>query len=364
MARSVQSESSAARRARRKRAMLWSYAVILAAVLVLPMSGYLYAYLSPQTAQAAAKQDTNPRANFWRAVRGGDPGYTSESGPYTTNVLIQNGGENWRQVRNGPVAAYGAGLMGIVLALIIAFYLYRGRVRIASGRSGVRVPRWTMNDRMLHWITATTFIILAITGLSLLYGRAVLIPVFGLEGFSLVAAAFKFVHNLFGPIFVVALVFMIFSFMPGNLPEKGDLKWILEGGGLLGKHASSGRYNAGEKIWFWVVFTMGIIASVTGLILDFPLFGQTRGVMQWSQTIHAVSTIIFVSGALGHIYIGTLGMEGALEAMTQGSVDANWAKEHHDLWYEDMKRRGRVGAVEGAPGSKGTRSGAPAGHRA
>ena len=364
MAKSVQRKSSETSRARRRRAMLWSYLIILVAILVLPMSGYVYSYFSSQTAQAAAKQDTNPRANFWRYVRDGNQGDTTQSGPYTTDVLIQNGGQNWREIRNGPEVTYGAALMGIMLAAIIVFYLYRGRVRLEGGRSGVRVPRFTVNDRMVHWTVAVTFIVLAITGLSLLYGRAVLIPVFGLVGFSYVAAAFKFVHNLFGPIFVVALVFMILSFIRGNLPEKGDLKWLVEGGGLLGKRVSAGRYNAGEKIWFWVVVTMGLTASVTGLILDFPVFGQTRGAMQWSQIIHGVSAIIFITGAFGHIYIGTLGMEGSLESMTQGSVDANWAKEHHDRWYEEMKRSGRVGAVDEAPGRKGAGSGAPAGHRA
>ena len=168
MAKSVQRKSSETSRARRRRAMLWSYLIILVAILVLPMSGYVYSYFSSQTAQAAAKQDTNPRANFWRYVRDGNQGDTTQSGPYTTDVLIQNGGQNWREIRNGPEVTYGAALMGIMLAAIIVFYLYRGRVRLEGGRSGVRVPRFTVNDRMVHWTVAVTFIVLAITGLSLL----------------------------------------------------------------------------------------------------------------------------------------------------------------------------------------------------
>jgi len=210
------------------------------------------------------------------------------------------------------------------------------------------VPRFTLNDRVVHWFTAVNFVVLAVTGLILLYGRAVLIPVFGLNGFAAIASAGKYIHNLFGPIFAVAVVFLIVKFLSGNLPEAGDLKWIRGGGGLLGKHASCGRYNAGEKIWFWLVAVTGIAVSVTGLVLDFPLFSQTRGVMQLSQAIHAAAAIVFVAGALGHIYIGTLGMEGALESMTQGSVDANWAKAHHDRWYADIERRRRVSTFESA----------------
>jgi formate dehydrogenase subunit gamma len=327
-----------------RRLKIWSLIFLTASILALAAVGYDYA--APQAASAPAEQRSNPRANFWRYVREGNGGYTAASGSYTTNVLIRSGGNDWRQIRNGPLMIYGASLMGIVIAAIAAFYWYRGRIRIESGRAGVRVPRFTLNDRMVHWFAAVTFVVLAVTGLILLYGRVVLIPLFGFSGFAAIASAGKYIHNLFGPIFAVAVVLLVIKFLSGNLPEAGDLKWFRDGGGLLGKHTSCGRYNAGEKIWFWLVAVTAITVSVTGLVLDFPLFSQTRDVMQLSQLIHAAAAIVFVAGALGHIYIGTLGMEGALESMTQGSVDANWAKAHHDRWYADMERRQRVRTFE------------------
>lgn len=327
--------------ATRNRLVLWSVSILLVLSAVLPLGAYLYT--SVASAQQTSSRDVNPRANYWRAVRDGDRGDTSSSGAYTTNVLIQNGGQNFRMLRNGPLVSYGAGLMALMLAAIIVFFAVRGRIRIEGGRSGERVPRFTMTDRILHWSVVILFLLLAITGLILMYGRAVLIPVFGLSAFSAIASASKFAHNLFGPLFVVALVVMIVKFIAGNLPARGDLKWLLRGGGMLrGRHASAGRYNTGEKFWFWVVTVMGLAVAVTGLIMDFPVFGQTRGVMQISQLLHGAAALIFITGALGHIYIGTLGMEGALEAMTQGSVDGNWARAHHDKWYEKMKQEGKL----------------------
>jgi len=362
---SSSTHSTAYTRTRRRRILLWSLALLLIAAIGFPLGGYVYLVSKPAYAQSSAgeQQQTNPRANYWRAVRDGTEGYTSASGPYTTDVLIQNGGQNWREIRNGPLVAYGAALMGIVLAAIVIFYLVRGRVRLEGGRAGVKVPRWELYQRVIHWFVAVTFILLAVTGLILLYGRAILIPVFGLDFFAAAASACKTTHNLLGPLFVVGLVLMILNFIRGNLPEPGDLQWFAKGGGMLRQHVSAGALNAGEKVWFWVVTVMGLSVAVTGLVLDFPIFGQTRELMQWSQIIHAIAAIIFVSGALGHIYIGTLGMEGSFESMATGYVDANWAKAHHDRWYADMQRQGKVGAVmsgeEPSPGR-----GKPAGHRA
>ncbi len=337
--------------------------VLLLVVLVPPLGGYVWQGLQQaqaEQAQTSGNEQVNPIANFWRAVRDGRAGSsTAAAGPYGTPVLIQNGGENYRQIRNGPLTTYGAALLGVVLLAIVLFLLLRGRVRIEGGRSGVRVPRFTLADRVLHWFTAISFIVLAITGLILLYGRAVLIPLFGLQGFAATAVGAKWVHNLTGLLFVASLLLLIATFLRGNFPEKGDLKWFLRGGGMLHKHASAGRYNAGEKAWYWTVVVMGLTVSVTGLILDFPLFEQGRGVMQWSGLLHAGAGLIFVAGALGHIYVGTVGMEGSLEAMTTGTVDANWAKGHHDRWYARLAEEGRTGDAEAVREAHETTPGRP-----
>lgn len=328
------------RKSRHARIMLWSMAAILCGSMILPLSGYVYVGLvGDSMAQQAAQSETNPRAQYWRAVREGNAGYVSSSGPYTTNTLIQNGGQNWRQVRNGPVATYGPWLIALMLVAIVAFHIAtRGGSKLEGPRSGKTVERWSVFERTLHWTTAILFIILAITGLSLLFGRAVLIPVLGSAGFAAWAGFAMNAHNFLGPVFVVGVLLEIVLWIRHNIPNATDIKWFAKGGGLFGKgHASAGRMNGGEKVWFWIIATVGVVACASGLVMDFPNLGFSRGDMQLANVIHAVTAIIWVTVALGHIYIGTLGTEGSLEAMTTGRVSVEWAKQHHDLWYEEVK---------------------------
>lgn len=326
----------------RKRRMIWSAIIILLGALVLPLSGYVYvAVHDAMAASSAAEQQTNPRANYWRAVREGYDGYTAASGPYTTSVLIQNGGQNWRQLRNGPVAIYAPWFLAFAILVIGAFYFWRGQVRLDRRPSGEMIERWSLSERVLHWYTATLFIILSITGLSLLFGRAALIPLLGLNGFSAYAEFAIALHNYLGPFFVVGVLLELIAWFRFNVPNQTDVEWFKQGGGMIGdKHPPAGRSNGGEKVWYWVIATFGVAVCVTGLILDFPNFAQSRETMQLSNIIHSITAIIWVAVALGHIYIGTIGTEGALEGMTRGQVSVEWAKQHHKLWYEEARRQG------------------------
>jgi formate dehydrogenase subunit gamma len=338
---------------RRRRAMVWSVAIILLGVMVLPLTGYLYVAVDQAFAQqqqqaapqppSAADQQTNPRANYWRAVRQGWEGYTAASGPYTTNVLIQNGGQNWRQVRMGPVISISAWVLAVVVGMIAVFPLVRGQIRLhVRPTSGRTVERWSLGERVLHWYVAILFILLTITGLSLLYGRAVLIPWWGLEGFSAYASVAIAVHNYLGPFLVVGVLIEIIVWLRWALPEKTDGEWLLRGGGFFGgKTPSAGHINAGEKyLTFWLgLVVAGGATMVTGLIMDFPIFGQSRELMQLSTVIHAAAATLWIVLTLGHIYLGAWGVEGTLPAMTRGRVSVEWAKEHHDLWYEREARK-------------------------
>ena len=331
MAKQLKAKSRHAKR------ILWSVVIILLGATLLPLTGYIYVGVTT-TASAQATEDANPRANYWRAVRESAEGYVSSTGPYTTNTLIQNGGQNWRQIRNGPVTNYTPWLLAGVVGLILIFHLVKGRVKLAEPRSGRTVKRWSMGERVLHWYTAILFIILSITGLSLLFGRAVLIPVLGPAGFGAWANFAMLAHNYLGPFFVVGILIEILWWIRHNIPNATDMKWFAQGGGMLTKqHPSAGRMNGGEKLWFWVICTVGVAVCVTGIILDFPIFDQTRETMQTASIIHAVGGIIWVAVAIGHIWIGTLGSEGSLEGMTTGNVSEEWAKQHHDLWYEQVK---------------------------
>lgn len=197
---------------------------------------------------------------------------------------------------------------------------------------------------MLHWYTTILFILLAITGLSLLFGRAVLIPLLGLEGFAAYADVAIDLHNYLGSLFAVGVALMLILWGKHNIPNKVDWHWFKQGGGFLknSRHPSAGRINGGEKAWFWTIATMGVAVIVTGFILDFPNFGQIRGTMQIAHIFHAALAVVWISFAFGHIYIGTIGTEGALEGMTKGEVSVEWARQHHDLWYQEIQRKGKL----------------------
>jgi formate dehydrogenase subunit gamma len=338
----MQNKSDKTKRSPHRR--LWRWALVLLAFVVV-------APLIPYGLAATGVQLTNPGADLWREVRQrtSASNMTTQAGGIDGAVLINPFGETWRDFRAERLVPIGAWVLLGMLGIITAFYLIRGRIRIAAGRSDKLVPRFSVNQRVVHWFAASTFVILGVTGLVLLYGRYVLIPLLGPEGFSATAAACKEVHNLFGPIFPFAIVALIFLFGRGNGFRTVDVKWFLKAGGLLGGHsADSGYFNGGQKTWFWMTVLFGLVISASGLVLDFPVFGQGREIMEAAHVSHGVIAILFIAASLGHIYIGTLGMEGAAESMTQGYVDANWAKEHHNLWYAEMEKAGLVDVAPNA----------------
>ena len=349
--------ASPQRRRRYWRITLASVVLMVVGAMALPLIGYVYVGVSDAYAQGGGAEDTNPRANYWRAVREGQPGSGAGGTSYSSvtgrpmpgsdalwlnreaDSLIGGGGQNWRQIRNRVIAVYGGWILFGLIVVMLHFYAIRGKIKLEDGRSGERILRWTAWERFVHWTTAASFLVLAVTGLSLLFGRSILIPIMGPEGFAVWAAVAMYVHELVGPwIFTPAVALLLSTWLIHNLPEKGDLEWWLKGGGIIGKsHPSSGRVNSGEKLWFWFIATVGVACIVTGVILAFPIeWEQTRSTMQLSSVIHGAAALLWIGFWMGHAYIGTIGTEGALEGMTTGYVDANWAKQHHDRWYEQV----------------------------
>ena len=325
----------------RRRAVTWSLLAIVFGAMLLPVASYL---VPNDNLHAQVVNDENQRANFWRAVRKGNAGYSAISGA-ESGIFINNGGQNWRQMRNGIIANYGGWAIILALLGVAVFYAVRGRIKVDGERSGLTVPRWEMWERVMHWYTAILFVVLAITGLSILFGRAVLIPVLGAGGFAWWANLSINVHNVVGPFFSLGVLAMLLLWAKNNLPNATDLAWLKAGGGLIGKaHPSAGKANGGEKIWYWIVVFVGLIAvclsglALIGWLTQFG-FGTTRAGMQLMHQIHAIAAIIWIVVFFGHVYIGTLGTEGALEGMTTGRVSVEWARQHHDLWYEEVKNQ-------------------------
>lgn len=324
-------------------------------------------YMNQSNAQRQQVQPGN-NAPMWRQVGQGVAGVTNFPYPeYGTLIQptvqypgsrLTNAGEAWRQVRNGVIIPYGGALLLIVAVAIALFYLGKGPIRLHGQETGRQIERFTAFERAAHWTNAFAFVVLAVSGLIMAFGKFFLLPIMGSMLFGWLAYAMKNLHNFAGPLFAVSLVIVFFTFLRDNLPSKDDIRWMLKAGGLFSsQEVPSHRFNAGEKIVFWGgVFLLGFTVVASGLVLDklIPGLAYLRSDMQIAHMIHASAAMMMMAMFLGHIYMGTLGVQGAYQAMKTGYVDETWAKEHHELWYDDIKA-GKIPAERSTrPGAKPT----------
>jgi formate dehydrogenase subunit gamma len=267
-----------------------------------------------------------------------DRHFLGQYGATEANVIVQRGGNTWRHLRNGPLASIAGFILLAVPLLIFVFYKAVGAAKEVPP-SGRQIKRFTKWERQVHWATAYSFIALAITGIIIMYGKKIMLPWMGHDLFSWFAIISKYLHNFVGPLFIVCSVLMFITFLRRNFFNRNDWQWVKQGGGLVShKHPPAGFFNAGEKAWFWLGVTLlGILMSITGLILDFVTFGQTRYVLQVANYLHIGGAALYIAAAMGHIYIGTWGTPGAYQAMREGHVDENWAAAHHSLWLEQVR---------------------------
>jgi len=301
-------------------------------------------------------------SELWRAVRNGVTGSVSIQDK-KAGTLIQSEGETWRSLRNGPVSLYSSWAILGMFVLLGLFYALRGRIRIEHGRSDKTITRFAAFERFGHWLLAVSFIILALTGLNLLFGRYAIKPVIGDAAFGFISQVGKYLHNYLAFAFIAGLAIIFVMWVRHNLPDKTDIKWVLQGGGILSKklHPPAKKFNAGQKVIFWLVILGGVSLSVSGWSLLFPFtthfFADTFAVLnnvfgtnlpvelsviqeqQLASIWHTIMSVFMICVILAHIYIGSVGMEGAFDAMGSGEVDLNWAKEHHSLWVEEVQTK-------------------------
>jgi len=264
-------------------------------------------------------------------------------------VLEHPAGRDWRTFHNVTLRWIGIIAMLGMLGLLAIFYLWRGSMRLRSGFSGNTIVRFNTFERFTHWLTAVSFIVLGITGLNITFGRKLLLPVLGPEAFSTWSEWAKYSHNYLSFAFTLGVVLMFLMWIGENSPTAADGEWLKKGGGMFDKedktHPPAYKFNAGQKILYWLVIFSSLVMIVSGFMLMFPFYGGLNvGTMQLAGVFHGVVAMLFVALIFGHIYIGTVGMEGAFDAMSDGQVDLNWAKEHHNLWVEEGTSNGRARA--------------------
>ncbi|MDH6231624.1 formate dehydrogenase subunit gamma [Mesorhizobium soli] len=250
-------------------------------------------------------------------------------------VLIQPAGREWRAFHEIALRWIAAIAILGMLAVLVAFYLTRGMVRLESGRSGRTIVRFNGFERFVHWMTATCFILLGLSGLNITFGKKLLMPLIGHDAFSTWSVWAKYAHNYLSFPFTIGVVLIFLMWLGGNIPDRTDIEWLKRGGGIVGhKHPPADRFNAGQKAIYWIVVLGGAAVAISGYVLIFPFYGTDIGNMHAAHMVHSIVAVLFFAVMLAHIYIGTIGMEGAFEAMGKGTVDVNWAKEHHKLWLE------------------------------
>lgn len=258
-------------------------------------------------------------------------------------TLERPAGREWRAFHQGTMTKVGAVAVLGTLIVLVAFYLFRGRIRLETGPSGQRLTRFNGFERFVHWLTAACFIVLALSGLNVTFGKSLLLPLVGPEAFTTVSTVAKWAHNYLAWPFMLGVALMFLVWVKDNIPGMVDIRWFLAGGGIVGKgHPPAKRFNGGQKALFWIVVLGGAALAVSGINLLFP--ADAGGVLnlQFWNVIHGIVGVLMVATILGHIYIGTIGMEGAFDAMGSGEVDLNWAKAHHSLWVADEMRKGDI----------------------
>lgn len=328
----------------------------------------------------------NSDSDFWRMIRDGQAGSSSATGANAgilmqvaptaggPNPLIGNfvsSGEQWRNMRNGPLSDYGAMALGGIIVLLALFFAARGRIKIEHGPAGTTIERFKLIERVGHWLTAISFIVLGLTGLNVLYGKIVLLPVIGKSAFAAITVAGKYLHHGAAFAFMAGLALIFLMWVRHNLPSIIDVKWFAAGGGIFvkGSHPPAKKFNGGQKIIFWLTILGGVSLSLSGWSLmfpfEYPMFAKTFVFLnafgfnlpteltplqeqQYAQLWHSIVSIFMIVVILAHIYIGSVGMEGAFDAMGSGQVDLNWAKEHHSLWVEEVQSADRAEAESDA----------------
>ncbi len=255
--------------------------------------------------------------------------------------LIKPGNKSWAGTHTGTVRFLTVAAVVSAVVVLALFYMIRGRIMVDGKMSGIRILRFTAIERFAHWLMAGSFIVLALTGLNLVLGRTLLLPLLGEGTFSTLTVWGKLAHNYVGPAFMVGLLLSFLVWVAHNLPNKVDAEWIAQGGGLLkkGVHPPAKKFNAGQKVIFWSVTLGGAALSFTGVMLLFPALAGGQADWQLFQLIHGIVAAVLSFVIIAHIYIGSVGMEGAFDAMGSGEVDLNWAKEHHSLWVEEVQAK-------------------------
>lgn len=263
-------------------------------------------------------------------------------------VLVQPQGRTFRDFRTRWQPWIDAVLIVVAVAAMAALYFFAGPMRYTPDRQRRTIQRFTALERFVHWATAVSFIWLSLTGLNLVFGRWLLQPLIGDDSFPALSSLAKLSHNSVGLAFVLGLAAMTVQWVRPNLPSRLDWQWIKAAGGMFGgPHPPARKFNAGQKMIYWIAVFGGGAISLTGIALLTPFYVLDIGGMQVMQVVHSLVAALMIAVVIGHIYLGSVGVPGSLQAMTTGRVDVGWAHEHHGLWAAEEEPKQGISTAPG-----------------
>ncbi|MBY6187370.1 formate dehydrogenase subunit gamma [Marinobacter hydrocarbonoclasticus] len=295
-----------------------------------------------------AAQAGNEAEVVWQAIQQGAEGRTVSESEFHAQ-LINPQDERLLPLRSNILAPGLALALFGMIAAFAAFIAVNGISKLHHGFSGKMVYRWSKADVAIHWLGAIPCLLLILTGLTLLAGRLIIEPYLGQQTFATMAAIAKPVHDYMAIPFMLGWLLMTVKWAKNQIPAKYDIAWFMVVGGYInfgpfkGKHPDAGFANAGEKLWFWTFAAFGAVISASGVILLFPEYVEpSRNLSLLSLIIHGVSAIIICAFSIVHIFMATVMSEGGMECMVSGYCDENWAIQHHNVWYDEIKADGTL----------------------
>ena len=201
------------------------------------------------------------------------------------------------------------------------------------------IQRYTFHERLCHWLSSLTYVYLLATGLAF-YSPHLYWIAFVLGG----GPTSRFWHPIAGLVFLVVALWMHHIWSSAMNIKGPDKRWLDSVGNYMTNHDElvppQDRFNAGQKMFYWMMFYGTILLAISGLLMWFPEYipfglGWIRPV---AVLTHECAALMTIGAFIIHVYMSLFFVPGSLTAMLRGSVSAAWARMHHRLWYDQIER--------------------------
>lgn len=202
---------------------------------------------------------------------------------------------------------------------------------------GGEIQRYTLKERLVHWLVGISFVYLMLTGLALFTPH-----LYWLADVLGGGTTIRKWHPIIGVLFFFFLGWMCLMWRRDMKIDAEDKEWMRNIGKYIRNQEEelpkAGRFNAGQKQLFWLQITSGVLLLLSGIPLWFPL-NFPQGLRLAGILVHEIAALAAIGGIIVHIYMGTAVVRGSLRAIINGTVTRDWARSHHPRWYHEMQSR-------------------------